>query len=799
MAEPGNIAMPLTVTAFTKDEAGRWTYNTIEEAKKGPIDLLVVGGGSFGGIFADHLFRLETADTLVPQPPSPIADQAGNELNARGEPPHAPHRIVVLEAGSHGLPEHIQNLPFGLNLGIPNFKDELISPSTNQPWSGNVGFPGLAYAIGGRSLFWGGWSPELIESELARWPAELVNDLKGRRFPEAKRQLGTDTTNDFMFGPLHFALRERLSRGLNRGDVPAALPIFGDDDLEAPLAVQSSSPRPGFMPARKFSAVPLLVSTARKAANVPDESKRFMIIPNCKVTKLNANNGRVQSADIEYAEIAPQLVNNAAQLVKTVKKDTLELSSRAKVVIAIGTIESTRLAKQSFDRDLMGRNLMAHLRSNLVVRFPRSNFQHLPSELAASALFVKCRGKNGHFHFQITAYGNPTELNPDQEAELFKSIPSLEQLDYFLEVDDRFIIMVIRGIGEMESNRKATGKSKIEIKNGKADVTLALTDPDKDLWEEMDTAAEQVARVFAAGGPIEYMWEYNWGSVWRTSPPPHAPRQTPAAGVRDGLGTTHHEAGTLWIDTDPNDSVTDLWGRFHHVENAYVAGPALFPTIGSPNPMLTGTALARRTAHKIARAPLLTASDGPVQALSAAERRHWRMIGPGSFGDDGEGGIVAQGPGMGLLWYSKWQLRNFRLTVEWKVKAASDNSGVFVRFPSPARNPWIAVDSGYEIQIDDLGAQDDPAQAGKPIYKTGAIYGIQGASKVASKDPASADPWNTFVIEVVGQTYNVWLNGEHVVTDFQGTRTGEGYVGLQNHGNPVSFRNIVIAPLPIWS
>src|SRR5262249_23143446 len=66
------------------------------------------------------------------------------------------------------------------------------------------------------------------------------------------------------------------------------------------------------------------------------------------------------------------------------------------------------------------------------------------------------------------------------------------------------------------------------------------------------------------------------------------------AGRRDGLGTTHHEAGTLRMGTDPTTSVTDQYGRFHGVKNAYAVGPALFPTIGSPNPMLTGIALARR-------------------------------------------------------------------------------------------------------------------------------------------------------------------------------------------------------------
>lgn len=47
----------------------------------------------------------------------------------------------------------------------------------------------------------------------------------------------------------------------------------------------------------------------------------------------------------------------------------------------------------------------------------------------------------------------------------------------------------------------------------------------------------------------------------------------------------------------------------------YVTSPAVFPRVGSPNPMLTGIALARRTADRLARdvlvkAPIIAAGSG---------------------------------------------------------------------------------------------------------------------------------------------------------------------------------------------
>jgi len=112
------------------------------------------------------------------------------------------------------------------------------------------------------------------------------------------------------------------------------------------------------------------------------------------------------------------------------------------------------------------------------------------------------------------------------------------------------------------------------------------------------------------------------------------------------------------------------------------------------------------------------------------------------------------------------------------------NSGVFVRFPD-APDPWYAVNTGYEIQIDD--SRD-------PLHRTGSIFGKAASSHLASKPLGE---WNKFRIEVTGQRYLIYLNGERV-NDFTGDRSMVGMVGLQNHddNSPVSFRNIRVLPLP---
>jgi hypothetical protein len=190
--------------------------------------------------------------------------------------------------------------------------------------------------------------------------------------------------------------------------------------------------------------------------------------------------------------------------------------------------------------------------------------------------------------------------------------------------------------------------------------------------------------------------------------------------------------------------------------------------------------------------PLAEPAGQPIQLFNGTNLEGWQQVGLGRFRV--ENGVLVTEGGMGLLWYSALQFRNFELRIDWKVTKKDDNSGVFVRFPEPmdAANdgdPWVAVNEGYEIQIDDEGAPD-----GEMIHRTGAIYNVQAPMKVAAKPPGD---WNTFVIRVEGQTYNVTLNGEPVITNFQGNRSVRGHIGLQNHSpkDQVFFRNIVVTPL----
>jgi hypothetical protein len=179
-----------------------------------------------------------------------------------------------------------------------------------------------------------------------------------------------------------------------------------------------------------------------------------------------------------------------------------------------------------------------------------------------------------------------------------------------------------------------------------------------------------------------------------------------------------------------------------------------------------------------------TVEQGFTPLFDGATLDGWQQAGPGGF--NVVDGTLQSFGGMGLLWYTKKQFDDFVLKADWKVLHIDDNSGVFVRFPDPGNDPWVAVNGGYEVQIDDVGAPD-----GEMIHKTGGIYNFAAPTTVATNPVGE---WNFYEIHVVGQSYRVILNGSEV-TDFTGSRSTVGYVGLQNHNGTVTFRNVRIMEL----
>jgi choline dehydrogenase-like flavoprotein len=860
-------------TDFSRDALGRYVCNGLDEALEGarqdkrpdarPWDIIVVGGGTFGAAMAQHLFH--------------------KDLIHR-------HRILVLEGGPFLVPEHVQNLPMiGLGVADPTSVRDLKNSDVDTQrrwrkeawglaWHSPIRFPGLAYVVGGRSLYWGGWSPRLLDQEMPgdRWPRVVVDDLGSEYFDEASDQLGVTETNDFLYGDLQTALRRMLYDGISDGKVLDAIPLrdlpdhpllardrqmtakslagilgmrasFGplspgavaENDLknllklEAPLAVEGRTPRSGYFANNKFSTMPLLVRAARMAfeeSGGDDVKKRLMVVPNCHVTRLVTG---------------PAAGPSGTTVLKVVRIETnlgdIAVAEGGKVIIALGTIESARLALVSFHGapgyGRIGKGLMAHLRSNLTIRIPREvlpDAANLKKELQAAALFVKGRHgltdqSIGYFHLQITASGlGPQGANA--ETELFKKVPDIDTLDRFKTANDSHVVITIRAIGEMEPENPS---SEVRLdQNGDTDfgvvrafVTIQPSGRDTELWRAIDRASDQTAKVFASAHDFEVLTPGGWVKANEAA---DLEQVLPydQTGRRDGLGTTHHEAGTLPMGDDPARSVTNAMGRLHDVENAYALGPALFPTIGSPNPMLTGIALTRRLAdHLLQPEDTFVAEKGFRLLFDGTDTRKWRMstIRNQSGRDDPGRFIVVDGglesvPGtdLGLFWCTEPLPPDFVLKLEWRRWRQDgvheyDNSGVFLRFPDPEskgydNTAYVGVDYGLEVQIDELGHGPFGA-VGQGPSRTSAIYGLAAPGRVVSANPPGE--WNEFEIHARDQNYKVYLNGQPVTEyTFPGDPKHAGraepssegsprYMGLQTYpnGSRVAFRRIRVKDL----
>jgi hypothetical protein len=153
------------------------------------------------------------------------------------------------------------------------------------------------------------------------------------------------------------------------------------------------------------------------------------------------------------------------------------------------------------------------------------------------------------------------------------------------------------------------------------------------------------------------------------------------------------------------------------------------------------------------------------------------------------------------LWTER-QYGDFVLDLEFKVTQGT-NSGVYLR-TSNMKDP---VQTGIEIQV-------ASAAPGSRLGK-GSIGGIYDL--VAPKTNAlKLDDWNHYTITCQGPRISVVLNGQPVseasLDDYPEARKSPdgtankfdkalkdfartGYVGLQDHGSPVWYRNIRIKPL----
>lgn len=172
----------------------------------------------------------------------------------------------------------------------------------------------------------------------------------------------------------------------------------------------------------------------------------------------------------------------------------------------------------------------------------------------------------------------------------------------------------------------------------------------------------------------------------------------------------------------------------------------------------------------------------------------WRVV---------DGALTRVAPAGDIITRDKF--KDFELTLEWNV-APGGNSGVFYR---ASEDTDAIYWNAPEMQVlDDARHPDGKSR----LTAAGADYGVYPSPAGVVKP---AGQWNRVRIVVRGNHVEHWLNGVKVVeyellspdwlARVQASkfaphsrygRNPEGYIGLQDHGDRVAYRDIKIRVLP---
>lgn len=149
--------------------------------------------------------------------------------------------------------------------------------------------------------------------------------------------------------------------------------------------------------------------------------------------------------------------------------------------------------------------------------------------------------------------------------------------------------------------------------------------------------------------------------------------------------------------------------------------------------------------------------------------------------------------------------RDYRLEIEYRFAATPGNAGVLVHASTP-RTLYGMFPRSIEVQmehgnagdfwciLEDIHVPDMESRRGSPA-QWGTTEGK--ARRIRNLTDDSETPvgeWNSMVIEAVGRSIRVWVNGD-LVNDGSDATADRGRIALQSEGSEVEFRKLSLTPI----
>jgi choline dehydrogenase-like flavoprotein len=442
------------------------------------------------------------------------------------------------------------------NLCPNSQRREFINAIADTPWRGDMRGGLLVEGLGGRGIVSGSNRPRFYEADFNCFESgkwpKPVVEALPGLYDEAERNQRI-SVGEIECGPQKWAAE--------------ALRAF----RPAPPRIAFDSGGGGFVAPRGYDSPVERLYALMVSDGLRNSTPRLRVVTECYVARILHDGRRVLGVSC-YNSTHPG-------------SDPIELSAEI-VIVGGSTIESARLVLNSglgFDHPAVGRFLAEHIERRAKFRVS------LPCDMG--------------IHDGISLVLPPPGLALADRYQLhLRASP---------DRDNRRAAIVECGVfgavAPSWDNRVTIAEEHDEFGVPRADTHFKLSAADSERARAMEARIEKV--VAALGG--EFITE-------------QFPLELGVPQYTDGsrrievmaAGRSYHEAGTIRMGLNPDDSACDLLGRLRGMENLYVVDASLFPCVGVANPILTITALAYWVAQHICGSLLGSREDKALPAFA---------------------------------------------------------------------------------------------------------------------------------------------------------------------------------------